>query len=518
MPRTPALLLLLALPVGAQSIALERVATGFSLPVDLTAPPGDARLFVSQNDGRVFVIENGVTLPQPFMDLSALVHPVEGLSGIAFHPAYGSNGYVYAAWLDVTLQAQLVRFTVSATDPNQVDPVSATPILDPVAQPSHIHNWSRPLFGPDGMLYLPTGDGVPPGNQNDNFAQDLGLLYGKVLRLDVDAPFPHIPADNPFVGVPGAREEVWAFGLRNPWRASFDRLTGDLWLGDVGRASWEELDAVPAGSGGGHNFGWRCLEGHVCQGFAGCIDCQDPGLHAPLFEYRHGDGRCALVAGYVYRGAALPELQGRFFVGDFCTGRTWSLMWDGVGLTAAREESASMFASDGSRPDKIVGFGEDSAGELYILDAADGEVFRVIAACGEVTTYCDPAPNSTGSPALAGASGSLAVSDNSLLLSAFQLPFNRFGYFLFSSQTGFVPGFGGGQGNLCLGSPLVRFSGDVLASGSYGEMIFQPDLSNLPQGQVFAAGETWYFQLWYRDVNPNQTSNASNGVALTFCN
>ncbi len=224
-----------------------------------------------------------------------------------------------------------------------------------------------------------------------------------------------------------------------------------------------------------------------------------------------------MIGGFVYRGTAVPGLAGRYFFGDFCTGRAWSMRWDGASATELREETASFVAPDGSRPDQIVAFGEDSAGELLVIDALDGQVFRVVASCGDTSTFCDTASNSTGGPALAGASGSLVVADNALLLSVSHLPTNEFGYFLCSDSTTFVPGFSGSQGNLCLGAPIVRFAGDVVSSGIYGDVTLDPDLSDLPMGTVFQPGETWYFQFWFRDKNPGQTSNTSNGIAVTFC-
>ncbi len=500
------------------SVRLEKVVEGLVRPTHLCGPPGDpTRLFICLDEGHVRVVENGVLLATPFLDIESIVHQGEGLAAMACHPNYAQNGFVYLSFLDRNQNSRLVRYTTSATDANVADPNSAVDILPPTPQPSVLHNWNEVCFGLDGRLYLATGDGLVPNDNSANHAQDLSQLFGKILRLDLNIPYPHIPPDNPFVGVPGAREEIWALGFRNPWRIAFDPFTGALWVGDVGKAKREELNRIPGGQGAGWNFGWRCIEGDLCTNFSGCLPCSDPGFTPPTLHYPHVDSMCAVVGGRVYRGWNMPTLQGRYYFGDYCTGRVWSLRHDGTSITNMREESASLVSADGSRLDYLVSFGEDAAGELYLIDL-DGQVFRLASDCGQISHYCTSNPNSSGSAARIGAAGSLDPAANDLHLSGFDLPPGQFGYFLFSATTGFTPGFGGSQGNLCLSAPLVRFSKDILSVDTAGRVLFQPDLANLPQNSVFKPGSTWHFELWFRDNNPGPTSNTSDGLSVTFCN
>jgi glucose/arabinose dehydrogenase len=235
------------------------------------------------------------------------------------------------------------------------------------SQPFSNHNGGHLAFGPDGMLWIATGDGGSAGDPAGN-AQNLGSPLGKLLRIDVSEPGGYsVPADNPFVGSPGALPEIWAYGLRNPWRFSFDRATGDLWIGDVGQYEWEEIDVEPRRVPGGRNYGWNVMEGSRCYDEP---SCDDTGLVLPVAEYGHSQG-CSVTGGFVYRGADHPILDGMYLFADYCSGRIWALVPGGrTGWAVAQVGSAS---------DRIAAFGEDPEGELYIVAIDSGTVFRVIA-------------------------------------------------------------------------------------------------------------------------------------------
>lgn len=502
-------------PAWSQSLALELVASGLSQPAHLTAPPGDPRLFVCENGGRVRVIAGGALLPTPFLDLAGVVHGNEGLASLAFHPRYPVVPYAYVAFLDTLQRARLVRYSVSG-DPNRLDPASAVDVLPPQPKSTELHNYGTVLFGPDGKLYLTTGDDVLPNDPVPTPARDLGSLFGKVLRLDVDAPAPHVPSDNPFLGVPGARPEVLAYGLRNPWRASFDRGSADLWIGDVGRAHREEVDVVPLAAAFGADFGWRCREGTLCTTYAPCAaGCAPPGHVDPLVEHDHADGRCAVIGGFVYRGAALPWLVGRYVYGDFCTGEVRTLLRAGA---AAFEHAVHRPRThDWQRPVLLSSFGEDAAGELYLLDIALGRVFRLIDGCGTSDVPCTSNPSSTGALAELVARGSLTVQDDALTLFARPVPQGSLGYYIASRTEQLVPLFGGSQGNLCVGPTIVRFSLSPVGPAASGEVRFRLPLAAFAGGSAPAPGESWTFQLWFRDANPGPTSNTSNALRVTFC-
>ena len=255
-----------------QELMLEPVASGFDTATSVCAPPGDTqRLFVTTNGGVIHIIRDGVVLPTPFLDISASMSSYEGILSMAFHPDYATNGRFFLVYNDTLEQSHLTEYQVSS-DPDLADSSSATELLTPFQQPGHVHNWNCLKFGPDGMLYVGTGDGGGyhglPADSGPG--QDLSNTQGKILRLDIDAPAPYIPSDNPFVGQPNVAEEIWVYGLRQPWRFGFDSVTGDMFIGDVGQTTREELDFVPGGSGGGLNFGWACREGTVCNSLSGC--------------------------------------------------------------------------------------------------------------------------------------------------------------------------------------------------------------------------------------------------------
>ena len=285
----------------AQSQTLELVpyATGFSSPVDVTHA-GDDRLFVVEQGGRIKIIDGtGTVLATPFLNISSLTNSggERGLLGLAFHPDYATNGYFFVNYTDLSGDTRVVRYSRSADDPNVADPNSAMQVIF-IDQTQGNHNGGCIKFGPDGYLYIGMGDGGGAGDQS-NLSQNTNVLLGKMLRLDVDSETPYaIPADNPFVGNENVRDEIWAIGVRNPWRFSFDRETGDMWMGDVGQNAFEEINFQPADSPGGENYGWRCYEADSPYNLSGCTG----DYVFPAYAIPHTTGVCSITGGFVYRG------------------------------------------------------------------------------------------------------------------------------------------------------------------------------------------------------------------------
>jgi glucose/arabinose dehydrogenase len=354
-------------------IALERVASGFSNPVHVThANDGSSRLFVIEQRGIVRVLKDGAILPTPFLDISARVSCCgeRGLLSIAFPPGRGPKSEFYADYTDASGDTAVSRFSVSG-DPNAADETSEQVILS-IAQPFPNHNGGQLAFGPDGFLYVGMGDGGSAGDPNNN-AQSLSSLLGKILRIDVLGKATYaVPSSNPFTGVANARGEIWATGLRNPWRFSFDRKTSALFIGDVGQGAWEEVDVQPADSTGGENYGWRLTEGNHC--YAPSTGCPTAGITFPVAEHSHAGGNCSITGGFAYRGRDFGGLTGVYFYGDYCSGRIWGLRrtdtgWDDIEL---------------ARPGFAIStFGEDEAGEIYVADHGGGVIHRLIDADGK---------------------------------------------------------------------------------------------------------------------------------------
>jgi cysteine-rich repeat protein len=390
-----------ALPDACETFDAVRLravpwVAGLSQPVAAAAPPGTSdRLFVcEQNTGRIRIVQAGTVLPTPFLDLGGLISTggERGLLGIAFHPDFASNGLVFVNYTNLAGDTVIARYTRSGVTPNTADAGSAV-VLKTIVQDGPLHNGGHMAFGPDGYLYVGMGEGTNGGDPFDR-SQDPNSLLGKMLRLDVDAPPAYIPPSNPLVNSNGL-DEIWAFGLRNPWRFSFDRLTGDLFIGDNGEDALEEIDYQPAGSSGGENYGWRCYEGSLPFNLAGCGLPGD--YDFPLLEYPNTGSSCSVIGGYVYRGCALPQLRGTYFFADFCGGwvrslRAGATLLDGV-TPAWQDRSAELGPIDGP----IVSFAEDGVGELYILTYA-GTIYRIEpagppGACGngilEVAEQCD---------------------------------------------------------------------------------------------------------------------------------
>ncbi len=363
---------------SAQAFETERIATGLVSPLLVTAPPNDFdRIFILQQTGQILIMENGTLLGTPFLNIATevLASGEQGLLGLAFHPNYSVNGFFYVNYIDINNSDSVIeRYTVSA-NPNVANPASAFEILR-YSQPFTNHNAGHLAFGPnDGFLYIASGDGGS-GNDPSNNGQTLSTFLGKLLRIDVDGGSPYaIPPGNPFVGTPGALDEIWAYGLRNPWRFSFDRYTGDLYIGDVGQSDFEELDFQPSASVGGENYGWKIAEGFECRGGGGTCGT-NLGFTPPIHAYPRGDGH-SVTGGYMYRGSAIAGLQGTYFFADFSFNNIWSFEYDGATMTNFTSRTADLASYNGGVINSIASFGEDAAGELYICDLG-GEIYRIV--------------------------------------------------------------------------------------------------------------------------------------------
>lgn len=359
-------------PQPTPTLELALVASGLNTALYLTAPPGDTdRIFVVQQTGIIRVLRHDSLLTTPFLNVSSLIGYVgggeRGLLSMAFHPSYASNGLFYIDYTAPDGALTVARYHVSA-NPNVASPAPADTLLAIPHATNSNHNGGLVTFGPDGYLYIGTGDGGGGGDPDGN-GQDSTVLLGKILRIDVDGAAPYaIPPTNPFISRPPAAPEVWAYGLRNPWRFSFDRMTHDFYIADVGQNAWEEIDFAPAGDPGGHNYGWNRMEGVHC--YLPTTGCVMSGLVLPVYEYGHGSG-CSITGGYVYRGTRYPALGGRYFFGELCAGWIRSLKMQGGAATDVKDHSAEFGLVPG-----VTSFGEDGRGELYIT-LGTGQVYRI---------------------------------------------------------------------------------------------------------------------------------------------
>jgi glucose/arabinose dehydrogenase len=382
---------------SAPVISLQTLATGLG-PMTYIANAGDARLFLVIQSGQILIYSGGVVLPTPFLDVSSIIAfgGERGLLSVAFHPNYAANGFFFVYYTDVSGDITIARYKRSTGDPNVADPSSGVVLLtiDHHTPPNDNtnHNGGQLQFGPDGYLYFGTGDGGGGNDQPCN-SQNANSALGKLLRIDVNVgtpPFYAIPTTNPHYSDGNLTDPfqlTWAKGVRNPWRFSFDRMTGDLWIGDVGQDAWEEVDVQSHTSTGGENYGWKIMEGFHCGagGSSGCSPvppaCFDSGYKLPLLEYDHNGGRCAVMGGYVYRGSQDPALSGLYLYGDLCSGQIWAT---GQLLTP--------------NVPSITTFGEDIAGELYI-GTGGGDFFQIL----HVAATPTPTPTVTLTPTPVGA-------------------------------------------------------------------------------------------------------------------
>lgn len=359
---------LLSLFGKAQNIALQSFATGFNSPVEITNA-GDSRLFIVQKGGLIRILNsNGTINTTPFLNLSSIIssNGERGLLGLAFHPNYSTNGFFFVNYTNTSGNTVIARYSVSSGNPDIAN--STGTILMTITQPFSNHNGGTIKFGPDGYLYIGMGDGGSsgdPGNRSQNINDNLG----KMLRIDVNsniAPYYTSPATNPYVGIAG-NDEIWAIGLRNPWKFSFNRLNGDLWIADVGQNAFEEINKTQSPlPNTGLNFGWRCYEGNAPYNTSGCV--ASTSITFPLHQYAlYSDGTCSVTGGYVYTGATYPNFQNKYFFTDYCNDKIKMLNSAGV-ITTSTSFSGNNFTT----------FGEDINGELYIAGITSGTVYKII--------------------------------------------------------------------------------------------------------------------------------------------
>jgi glucose/arabinose dehydrogenase len=356
------------------NIKFEVIASGLSNPLFIThAGDASGRIFIVERNGKIHIYRNGVINDTPFLDVSDIINATggeQGLLGLAFDPSYEVNGKFYIVYTILSNNAiRLARFNVSDDDPDLANPSGTTILTIDKNSTNTNHNGGVIAFGPDGYLYMSTGDGGGRGDPNNN-AQNKNILLGKILRLDVSGDTYAIPPTNPFVGDLNVKEEIWAYGLRNPWRFSFDRATGDLYIGDVGQGTQEEINFQSSSSLGGENYGWHILEGNLCYASE---NCAEPGDYTPpVTVYDHGVDNmfgCSVTGGYVYRGTNIPSLVGIYLFGDFCEGKLW-------GMT--ENENGDWIASLITDTDfRISSFGEDESGEIYLTDYSTGRIIRI---------------------------------------------------------------------------------------------------------------------------------------------
>jgi glucose/arabinose dehydrogenase len=354
------------------AVTLEPYVDGLTAPLGIaTAGDGSGRMFVAEQGGRIRIVRDGALAATPFLDIGSEITTggERGLLGVVFHPRYPDDPRVFVDYTDGQGDTQVSSFTVSSSNPDVLDPASETRILH-VEQPFANHNGGSLVFDDAGKLLIGMGDGGSGGDPHGN-GQSLQTRLGKILRIDVDGTDGdrayRIPPDNPYADGAGGLPEIWLAGLRNPWRMSIDRATGDLWIGDVGQNAWEEVDVQRAGAPGGTNFGWNRMEGTHC--FEPATGCEDPALTLPVSDYGHDLG-CTVIGGGVDRGSAQPALAGGYVFGDYCSGRIWAID------PAAGDYQKPVEVGESGR--SLSAFGEDESGELYAADIAGGAILRLV--------------------------------------------------------------------------------------------------------------------------------------------
>ncbi len=388
------------LAVADTPLTTIRIASGLSFPVFVTHAPGDfKRLFIVEQRGKIKIRKNGAVMPTPFLDVDPISSSTNerGLLGLAFHPDYPNNGRFFVFYTDNVGTIVVARYVVSG-DPDVADPQGTVVLTIPHPLTNHNGGWIG--FGLDGFLRIAVGDGgwtqISNPDPSNNAQTTTSSLLGKILRIDVDGDdFPGdanrnyaIPPDNPFIGITGD-DEIWAYGLRNPWRCAFDSLSGDFYIGDVGHSDWEEINFEPAASGGGRNYGWKCMEGTHCSGYGGC-SCDDESLVPPIHEYEHAISGVAyaVTGGEVYRGCAIPDLTGAYFFADYYRETIWSLL-DPEGTPSITNRTMELVPAIGNI-DAISSFGVDAAREVYVCDHQGGEVFKIVPDVAMAIADSDP--------------------------------------------------------------------------------------------------------------------------------
>lgn len=490
-------------------------------PTGIAFAPGvSSQMYVAAKKGRIWIFRNGSMVGTPFLDIRDRVDQEgeNGLLGFAFDPDFQTNGSFYVSYTMANTpfgDSVVSRFQVVPGSIDVADPASETILWGPFPQQSFGHKSGDLEMGIDGTIYVAIGDGdggVAPGPST---AQDLSDPRGSILRIDPNVPHPHVPADNPYVTTPGAHPHIWASGFRNPFRIDVDPATGDVYVADVGASRWEEVTRLPFGVAG-MNGGWPCMSGSECLADPSCV-CPSPSLTAPVMAKGHGapDGYCAIIGGVVYRGDDIPELAGQYLYTDFCSGK-FNGVADPSGTPTDVDHTAALSNPVTGAPIAFVGdFGRDHEGEVYFAEHYSARLWKIVPKAG-IEPYCDSNPNSSGAVATLAITGSTSLAAADLTLDVTDLPATTFGFFLMSQGRTVFPNFFGSDGVLCVAPTIHRWNDVIFDSGPDGSVSRTTDLTDLPFGVTFAAGETWHFQYWTRDSNPGPTSNTSSAVAVTF--
>ncbi|MBI5362516.1 MAG: PQQ-dependent sugar dehydrogenase [Planctomycetes bacterium] len=535
-------LALLAPLAPAQTIRSTLVASGFARPVNLVQPPGETnRLFVTEQfTGNIKIIKNGAVLATPYLTISPLTTGNEqGLLGLAFHPNFQTNGKFYVNYTTTGGVTNLRQYVVPVPSADVASPSSNTLLLS-ITQPESNHNGGCIQFGPDGFLYMGQGDGGGgcDGHGTNGNGQALTTYLGKMLRIDVDNAPTYVPAGNPFPA--SSFPLIWSYGLRNPWRFSFDKLTGDIYIGDVGQNAVEEIDFEPVGTPGGRNYGWRCFEGNSCSSASGCLtspcSCVTTGLVFPIQTYTHSTGLC-LTGGFVYRGANVPGLVGTYFYADYSTNRIWSFRYTvGGGLTNFTDRTTQLDPAGAPTITQVTTFGQDNAGEVYIVEQG-GEIWRIdgvppgsVTCPGDGSLSIDcPCSNiglaGHGCANSANAQGALlgAVGDttsDSVRLDSAGMPTTTSCIFLKGDAID-LNGANFGDGLICVSGSLIRLRTKIAAGGAASfpdstDTITLSARGGTPPG----SGLTAYYQTYYRNASatfcPPETFNITNGYQIVW--
>lgn len=509
-------------------LTAELIAGGFFQPVGVFSAPQDpTRLFVIELGGTVRVIKNGIVLSTPFLDISSKVQTggEEGFLGMAFHPEYQSNGQFFVYYNrqpDIAIVVE--RYIVSAANPDVADSASAAAFLV-IPKPFSGHNGGAMAFSPlDGLLYIGIGDGGSGGDPLNN-AQNINSLLGKILRININFPSSgktYLPAHgNPYFGPVNGLDEIYAIGIRNPWKMTFDRVTGDLYIADVGQELSEEVNYVAEGASGVINFGWRCMEGISCtdySGDVGCV-CNDPTLTKAIHIYDHPAG-CAIIGGYVYRGLALPEYAGRYFFADLCKKKVWSFAYDGIAKSEVTDHSADLEPPAGSNT--VVSFGEDANGELYFVYHS-GEIARISRATLQlpgVSVFGSGTPGCSGTHQLT-AETPAKINIESFYLLANNAPTNSLGLgFMTTSPWTGQPDFLGIGANLLV--DLIGSTDVIIYNMPTDENGMAYSVFPIPNNPS-VVGTTYYLQtFFYWDTQCASTLplgfSSTDGVAVTVQN